>query len=478
MSEDHRARWVKEFVGRLNAEALRELYGMSGSEAYDPVLMLSMVMYLYLNGMASPAQWWKERSVESSTALKWLGCGIAPSRSVWYDFRVRLGDLIQRLNENFVRQAAEQGYVSGETAVQDGTFVRANATRHHFFNRERLESRIQQLQTFIEHDQQGHSVPAMERPGWMGPTSRGRRRQLRRYLVALEQLKLELAENASRPPSKQQDEKKVKISAADPEATLGRDKEKVYGPLYNVQYLVDFKSRMILTYGVFSQANDYGTLIPMLDQANAILNRYPQFAVTDAGYVSILDLKDCKQRGVTLVAPYQENSFTQQNKKRNPPKLFEKEKFQWSPTSQNYTCPQGRQLEFERSCKVRRRENEVLEESRYRCPAPICQACPLAQQCCQKPESGRTIKRLEGEEHLSEHQVYMATEAAQQLYRQRGSIIELPFADLKQHRNGRRLHSRGLKRVKAEIGLYVLAQNFMTLHRLETQHATSSKAAA
>ena len=242
--------------------------------------------------------------------------------------------------------------------------------------------------------------------------------------------------------------------------------------------LVDSTSRMILTYGVYSQANDYGTLIPMLDQVHAIMSEYPKWTLTDSGYVSILDLKDCKQRGTTLTAPYQENSFTQEKKKQNPPKQFGKELFKWSDTLQTYTCPQGNQLEFDCSGKVMRRDNEPLQETRYRCPAVYCQACPLAQQCCRNPKQGRTIKRLEGEEYLTKHQEYMKTDAAQQLYRIRGSIIELPFADLKQHRNGRRLHSRGLKRVAAEIGLYVLAQNFMTVHRLETQRVTSSKAAA
>jgi transposase len=469
---------VKDLVSRLDAAALRGLYSGVGSEGYDPVLMLRMVMYQYVNGLASPAQWHKGRSQEKSIPLKWLGCGIEPSRTAWYDFRDRVGPLIQELNEDFVRQVLEQGYISGEIAVQDGTFIRANATRHHFFNRERLESHIQQLQTFIEQDQQGYPASVNERPMWMAATPRGRRRQLRRDLVALEQLKLELTEIATRPPSKRMEEKQVKISRVDPEATLGRDKEKVYCPLYNVQYMVDFHSRIILTYGVFSQANDYGTLIPLLDQTNAILSKYPKWALTDSGYVSNLDLKDCKHRGVTLTAPYQENSFTQENKKQNPPKQIPKELFQWSEPLQIYTCPQGHQLKFERCGKVLRRGNVPVKESRYRCPAHLCQACPLVQQCCQNSERGRTIKRVEGEEYLTEHLAYMKTEAAQELYRKRGSIIELPFADLKQHRNGRRLHSRGLKRVKAEIGLYVLAQNFMTLHRLETQRATSSNAAA
>lgn len=466
----------------MDVELLRSVYRGVGSLAYDPVLMLSMVLYEYVNGRTSPATWFRGRRKEGAITLKWLGYGINPSRTVWYDFRDRLGPIIQKLCDGFVRYAMERGFVSGEIVAQDGTFVRANATRHHLLNKARLKDRIDQLRVFIAQDEQaakaGLATSTTELPAWMGATSRGRRRQLRGYLIAQEQLEIELAENAQRPKSKRAAIDKVKIAPTDPEATLGRDKEKVYCPLYNVQYVVEFPSRVILTYGVYSQANDCGTLIPMLDQLREITKKYPKWKLTDSSYVSILDLKDCKQRGTTLVAPYQENSFTAEKKKRKPPKQFGKEMFQWSPVFQTYTCPQGHQLDFERCGTVKRRNNEPLKETRYRCPAIYCQACPLAQQCCRNPKEGRTIKRLEGEEYLTAHQEYMKTEEAKQLYRKRGSIIELPYADLKQHRNGRRLHSRGLKRVTAEIGLYVLAQNFMTLNRLETQHVNSSQQAA
>ncbi|MCU0961448.1 MAG: hypothetical protein MUF48_15235, partial [Pirellulaceae bacterium] len=48
------------------------------------------------------------------------------------------------------------------------------------------------------------------------------------------------------------------------------------------------------------------------------------------------------------------------------------------------------------------------------------------------------------------------------------------FADAKQHRNFRRLHGRTLRRAVAEVGLLVLAQNTLTLHRLRQNAAKSN----
>ena len=60
----------------------------------------------------------------------------------------------------------------------------------------------------------------------------------------------------------------------------------------------------------------------------------------------------------------------------------------------------------------------------------------------------------------------MRSEAAKNLYKLRGQIIERAFADAKQHRQCRRLHGRGLVRATAEVGLMVLVQNFLALLRL------------
>ncbi len=108
----------------------------------------------------------------------------------------------------------------------------------------------------------------------------------------------------------------------------------------------------------------------------------------------------------------------------------------------------------------------------YRCPPEHCRGCPLKARCVKDPEKGRIVSRVEGEELLEEHRRRMATERAKGLKKLRGQVVERSFGDAKQHRDLRKLHGHGLLRAKAEVGLVVLAQNALMLHRLR-QNATN-----
>lgn len=444
-------------------------YSGAGSSACDPRCLVRMILYEFTQGRTSPAQWFNSQNKDGSTTLKWLGMGVRPSRSTWYNFRDRAGLFVEQWNASLVQRSQQAGLVTGDVDMQDGTHVRACASRHHLLNRERLDRRLTELRDAVKQDEQGVAVTP---PAWMAKSPRQRRRQLRRQTTASEVLDRRLQQNARRESHKRLKEKHVVVSTGDPEAAVGRDKEKVFCPLYNVQYAVDPQSLLILAYGVFPQATDAGTLAPMLDRLKQVLGHYPREHVTDAGYVSILDLGVCRDRGVRLVGPYQENDFTAAKKGQQPPGQLGKEQFHWLPEQETYACPQGHHLRRESSQMVTRRESDRLRETQYRCDPVHCRDCPLKAQCCRDPEKGRTVRRLEGEELLDMHRQQMQTPEAKQLRRQRGSVIERAFGDMKQHRNLRRLHGKGLSRVKAEIGLLVLAQNLLNLIRLKKTPAT------
>ena len=95
----------------------------------------------------------------------------------------------------------------------------------------------------------------------MAKTADGRRAQRERYRRAGDELAERLAENQGRPKDKQLPRNKVKVSVTDPEAPLGRDKEKVYCPMYTAEVVVDTASLLILSFQVFAQATDAGTLV-------------------------------------------------------------------------------------------------------------------------------------------------------------------------------------------------------------------------
>src|SRR5208337_873918 len=90
-----------------------------------------------------------------------------------------------------------------------------------------------------------------------------RQRQRYRFREAQRKLLKEHARNARRPRDQRQDAEKIVISTSDFQAALGRDKEKVFRPLYNLQVVQDIESPLVLGYEVFAQATDAGTLMPL-----------------------------------------------------------------------------------------------------------------------------------------------------------------------------------------------------------------------
>jgi hypothetical protein len=375
-----------------------------------------------------------------------------------------------------IRQAMAEGFTAAESAVLDGTSVRSYASRHQLVNEEKLTKRLQELSAAVAQDAAGK--PIESQPYWMAATPNGRQAQLERYRLAGDELADRLAKNQERPKDKQLPRKKVKVSVTDPEAPLGRDKEKVFCPMYTAEFVVDTASLLILSFEVFAQATDAGTLAPMLDRTQEVTGTMVIQIGTDAGYTSLLDLQECQERNVRLVGPVGENDFTEQKRAEAGPPRIGKDQFQWLPEEKTYRCPEGHRLNYKGKEQKRRRDDNTVIQHRYHCPAEHCRACPLRERCVRNPEKGRTVKRLEGEELIEAHKEYMKTDAAKAANRLRGSVIERCFGDAKKHRDLRCLHGRGLKRARAEVGLVILVQTALTLARLRKNAVTPRENAA
>jgi transposase len=453
---------VDDFVDRLDQTALNQSYAGVGSLAHRPDLVLKIALYEILEGRLSPRQWARDLAIND--ALRWLGQGIQPSRSALYAFRDRIDEAVFALHVDAIRQAMAEGFTTAEHGVLDGTAIRACASRHHLAHEEKLRKRLDALRAAVDCDVAGQ--PVESQPYWMAATPLGREKQLQRYCRAEVRLAARLVRNQERPKDKRLPCKQVCVSLSDPEAPLGRDKEKVFCPLYTVQFVVAPDSLLILSFDVFAQPTDAGTLPLMLDRTSVVTGRMLDQIDTDAGYFSVLDLQACQERGVRLVAPVQENDFTERKRAQAQNARIGKDQFQWLHNENTYLCPNGHRLKYKDRERKRRRGEQTVVYHRYHCPPEHCRTCPLRARCVSNPEKGRTVKRLEGAELLEAHKAFMSTPEAKEAKRLRGSVIERYFGDAKQHRNFRRLNGRGLKRAKAEVGLVALAQTALALARL------------
>lgn len=292
----------------------------------------------------------------------------------------------------------------------------------------------------------------------MGRTPKGRQEQCERYQEARERLHERLDANAERNPAKRQDPKHIVISVGDPEAVPGRDKEKVFRPLYNLQLMCDLDSRFILGYDVFAQSSDANTLGPMVARTAELTGRILDLMLVDAGYVNGVELAWCATSELTLYGPWQENDFSAKQADH-----VDKHQFIWLPEENAYECPQGHRLTpigKERRYHV---DGRSELQYRYRCAPAHCRECPLRAACTSNPERGRSLRRSEFEDLIVAHKARMDTPEAKQLYKLRKQTVELGFADLKEHRRFRRFWGRGLDRARAQAGFVVLAHNLLAL---------------
>ena len=476
---DHLARRVARAVALLNLDPLWDSYLGVGKKALPPDLLLRAVVYEMHNKRPSPAQW--ARDVRESEPVRWLLFGLEPSRARLYDFRDRLAPFWLEWNAQVLHVALEEDLTPATRVALDGSSVAAHASRRQLLNEERLQKRRQVIEESLQHRQQGETVS--EKPGWLAESEAGLREQKRRYERAADVLRQRHEANAQRRSCKRKPPAEIRVSPSDPEAVLARDKLQVFRPLYTPQLLRDLDSPLIFSYDVFTQNNDNGTVEPMIERMVDQVGRKPEELFVDSGYVSVRHLQFCALQGITVYGPCQENDFSKQNDKKaqhNQHTELPKSAFRWLAAEQAYECPEGHRLPFAKT-QTQKRSEYTVTLSLYVCPPEHCQACPRQSACTRTPDKGRTVSRMENEELLDALRERMQTEAAKREYKRRSQTVELSYADLKEHRDLRRFHGRGLGRVTAEVACLVVTHNALYVESQVSHHGrdgpTSDEAA-
>ena len=465
ISENHLAREVDAAVDQLDLGELAASYEGRGTPPLRPDLMLKLVMYERNCGKPSPADWF--RDVRENDAVKWLTFGLQPSRAACYEFRDRIAPFLDSWNQQVLEEAIEAELTAAARGASDGTTLEACASRHTLVRDKTLQRRQGELDEAIAEDERGEPPQAM--PRWMARFPESRLQQREGYQRARRRMDELQEQNRGRRASKRQDPEKIVVSTSDPDAALGRDKFKVFRPLYNAVLMQDLDSPFVLGYEAFNRAGDSGTLEPLLERTTALTGRKPEVVLADSTFAAVSDLLLCETHGITLYAPPGENDYSEQNQRRPKTNQFTglpKTEFAWLEDQQTYRCPEGHALQLERCQRVPRANGQSIGSRLFRCPAEHCRACPRRAVCTPNPDKGRSVSRLDNEELLEALRERMQTDEAKALYRQRAAHVELRFADLKQHRKLRRLTSRSLPRARAEVAAAVLTHNLLTLHRM------------
>lgn len=520
LRDDDLARQIARLVDEeLNLEPLFSSYAGRGSLPHRPDLLLKMVLYEQHNGRPQPTQWLYD--LEKNTSVQWLTFGIRAHRSTLYEFRDRVQPFLAGLNQQVIRTAIAEEHTDASKASLDGTFVAANASRHRLLSLKTVEQRLEQLDREIAKDEAAganepepqaasatsademvdpgvaiEAIPALpeteqnqltpttqapsaeptmteDQPGsFMAKTKRGRNRQRAEYQKAQEILKERNKTNGRRRKDKRKKSEQVRVAIGDPMAPFGRDKMKVYRPLYNVQTMTDVETDFVFAFSVTPTLSDSGHLLPMIDQTTAVTGRALNAVLTDSGYPTGDDLAQCELRNVEVFAPWNENSFTTEKRaKAGKDAPIRKDEFTWDSTIPGYRCPQGNPLTYrERTTKQKANGDSVSLEI-YQADAADCNECPLKARCVHSKSGARTVRRQPHEDLIDKMRARMKTPEGKALYRQRGCTVERRFADMKSFRGAERISGRTPERAEAQVGLTILVHNLITLDKLRKREA-------
>jgi transposase len=129
LPEEH---FVWTVIGAVEQMDLSAFYGAyrangQGRAAYDPQVMLSLLLYAYATGVSSSRQ--IERCCEVDVAFKLIAAMKIPDHSTIAEFRRRHQDAISEVFVQVLGLCAEAGLVRVGVIAIDGTKIAANASR-------------------------------------------------------------------------------------------------------------------------------------------------------------------------------------------------------------------------------------------------------------------------------------------------------------------------------------------------------------
>lgn len=324
LPEGHLAYFILDLVEELDLSEIYASYegGKGGRPAFDPRMMVALLLYGYCVGVASSRK--IEKATYESVPFRVLAAGQHPDHDTIAEFRRRHLKALSGLFVQVLGLCQQAGLVRLGHVALDGTKVRANASKHKAMSYGRMEEKIAELESQVadllsqaeEVDRAEDAQHGQGRHGDELPKELQRRQdrlaKIRQAKAALEaeaqeqaqrqreekQRQREKTEGVSRPaeePSGTEPEpqpirpaEKAQRNFTDPESRIMRDgATKSFEQSYNCQVAVDEKAQVIVAAEVTQQANDKQQVEPLIEQLKAsTAGEKPRVLTADAGYFS------------------------------------------------------------------------------------------------------------------------------------------------------------------------------------------------
>lgn len=433
------ARIVSEIIDSMNHDKLYAKYRGGGAPAYDPKIMLKLIVFGYSQGVRSSRK--IDAALGQDMRFMFLSEMSRPDFRTISRFRKENLEAIDRSFAETVRVAMEMGLVLLEHVSVDGTKIEANVSGKETYGRRRLEKVLELIDERIAEILEEADRIDREEDALYGE-ARG------------DELPEELKDAIAR--KKRLEEAKKAMDEADRHTVGATDAESRLmktrtgnKPAYNGQAVVDKENQVILAADVVQNEADNSLFGLMMEEAKENTGAKPDKVSGDGGYFSTETIEYAAAEGIDAYVP-----DSQVRKSAREGFVYDEEK-------DEFTCPEGKVLKF-----CRERAIKGLDYRLYRCYR--CAGCPRREACHGKSRYKEIAKRVD--DHLQRAMsAKMAGEEGRSVYRLRKQIIEPVFGNIKANLGMRRLLLRGLEGAKIEYLLACTGHNVGKIARCWVQ---------
>ena len=465
----------------------------NGRPAYDPALLLKIILFAYSKGITSSRE--IEWCCRNNIIFMALSCHSTPHFTTIAEFISGHSDAVESLFEQVLLVCDEQGLLGNELFAIDGCKMPSNAAKEWSGTHKELAAKRDKIKHLIQHYTKKHKQHDLLNSDKEYDEENALQTQRHEQAIgtlnkAAEKIDAFLKTNEPR-MGKGKRVAEVKSNITDNEsAKMTTSKGTIQG--YNGIASVDKKHQIIIGADAFGEGQEHHTLKPILKGIKA---RYKKLGLSDdilkvgtiitadTGFANEDNMKYLHENDINAYIP--DNKFRSRDPKfkdhkikhprksrakKGSVKIFPAEEFTFDEDRLICTCPNGETLTHSGNVK----DAKGNTTARFTGRLTQCRDCPRIQQCMKNPEAttkpngcGRQVSFLLHKKNKPSHTDWMKervdSDKGKRIYSHRMSVVEPVFGNLEYNKKLTRFSLRGLKKVNTQWKLFCLIQNIEKL---------------
>jgi transposase len=460
----------------------------NGRPAYDPAILLKIVLLAYSRGITSSRK--IEALCRENVVFMAISADSRPHFTTIAEFISSSHEQIADLFQQVLMTCDAMGLIGGEMFAVDGCKMPSNASKEWSGTHADLNKKAEKIDRAVRFLLKKHREE--DRKGPPDATLRQREQKQQKTLsAASDKIKKFLTENKER---KGRTGKEVQSNITDNESAKMKTSHGVIQGYTGVA-AVDAKHQVVLHAEAFGTGQEHGLLEPMLEgvreafngehfkEGNELLKQAKVSA--DSGFHNSKTLEHLEAQQID--AYIADGGFRSRDprfqsasrhrakvppKPKKPRKQFAVEDFQIDPEKKTCICPAGNSLWLK--CARARIQNNIFMQFQGR--QADCDDCELRGQCLRDPKQkgARQVCFLLENLPKSDNQKNGPTERMKQkidsalgrhIYSQRLGIVEPVFGNIRETLGLRRFSLRGRTKVNGQWQLMTMVHNIFKIHR-------------